>query len=201
MDVLLASNNAHKLSEFRQILADLPLTLYAPADLGLQLDPAETGTTFAANARIKAEAFAAAGNLITLADDSGLEVDALAGAPGVYSARYGKTAKDDHIGRYERVLRELAALNLSDAERTARFRCVIAIAIPGQETLFCQGALEGRIAHAPRGNFGFGYDPIFFVPEYNKTLAQLPPEEKNKISHRGRAAQAARPLLQNLLKG
>ncbi|RME43972.1 MAG: RdgB/HAM1 family non-canonical purine NTP pyrophosphatase [Caldilineae bacterium] len=195
MKLLIATNNRHKLREYRQIFAGLPLNITSPAEEGLRLEPAETGATFAENAALKARAFARASGLLTLADDSGLEVDALGGEPGVFSARYGHTAKEDHAARYRLVLDKLAALGVPDAARTARFRCVIAIATPEGEVMLAEGTVEGRIAHAPAGTGGFGYDPIFWLPEYGCTMAQLDPAAKNAISHRGRAAQAAIPLL------
>ena len=197
MKLLIGSNNHHKILEFSQILADLPVEITFLEKEGITLDPEETGQTFEDNARLKAKAFAEAGGLLTLADDSGLEVDALNGEPGVYSARYGGTAKDDHAGRYRLLLQKLAALNLPDAARTARFRCVIAIASPSGEIQLAEGAVEGLIANEAIGAGGFGYDPVFYLPEFGKTMAQLPPETKNKISHRGRAARAAIPLLLN----
>ncbi|MFQ5578869.1 MAG: RdgB/HAM1 family non-canonical purine NTP pyrophosphatase [Anaerolineae bacterium] len=198
MKILIATNNAHKLKEYRQIFAGLPLEVTWPEKEGLTLEPDETGATFAENAALKARAFARAGGLLTLADDSGLEVDALDKEPGVYSARYGGTAKDDHRGRYQLVLKQLAALNLPDRARTARFKCVIAIARPQGPVELVEGTVEGLIARAPAGTGGFGYDPIFWLPELNCTMAQLDPATKNSISHRGRAAQAAIPLLKTL---
>jgi XTP/dITP diphosphohydrolase len=199
MKLLIASNNAHKIKEFKQIFQPLGFSVTTPNTEGLSLDPAETGTTFAANARLKAEAFAAASGLLTLADDSGLEVDALDKAPGVYSARYGNTAKNDDAGRNELVLTQLAALNLPPTARTGRFRCVIAIVSPDGQSFTVEGTIEGLIAQAPVGENGFGYDPIFWVPAYQKTMAQLPPETKNQISHRAQAAQAAVPVLQQII--
>jgi XTP/dITP diphosphohydrolase len=197
--LLIATNNIHKLSEYREIFVDLPLTLVSLADEGITLDPEETGATFEANAILKAKAFAQASHLPVLADDSGLEVDALGGEPGVYSARYGNTAKDDHVGRYTLVLAKLAAQNIPWAERTARFRCVIALATQDKLIGVVEGAVEGFIDYEAKGHNGFGYDPIFFLPEFNQTLGQLPAEQKHAISHRGRAAQAAIPLIRQLL--
>ncbi|MDM8530667.1 XTP/dITP diphosphatase [Anaerolineales bacterium HSG25] len=194
--LLIATNNAHKIEEFQEILADLPYTLTSPKQEGLNLDPEETGTTFEANAIIKAEAFAQASGLLTLADDSGLEVDALDGAPGVYSARYGDTAKDDHVGRYQLLLEQLA--DVPTEQRTARFRCVIALATPNKIVGTVDGAVEGRIATAPKGSGGFGYDPVFFVPELDKIMAELTSAQKHAISHRGRAGKALIPLLSSL---
>jgi len=191
--LLIATNNLHKIEEFQEILADLPYELVSPQQIGLELDPDETGTTFEANAQIKAEAFAAASGLLTLADDSGLEIDALQGEPGVYSARYGNTAKHDHVARYQLVLAKMAAIPWE--QRTARFRCVIALATPTALVGFAEGKVEGFISYEPKGSGGFGYDPIFFIPELNQHMAELSSAQKHQISHRGRAAQAAVPLL------
>lgn len=199
LNLLIATNNPHKLEEYQEIFVDLPVALTTLADEGITLDPAETGATFEANAILKARAFAQASNLPVLADDSGLEVDALNGEPGVYSARYGNTAKDDHVGRYQMVLNKLVAANIPWPERTARFRCVIALATKLQLVGTVEGRVEGFISYQPKGQNGFGYDPIFFVPEFNKTLAQLSPAQKHSISHRGRAARAAIPLIKQLL--
>lgn len=194
--LLIATNNPHKLDEYQEILADLPFKfdLTSPARAGLSLDPAETGTTFIENAIIKAEAFAQASGLLTMADDSGLEVDALNGEPGVYSARYGDTAKDDHVGRYQLLLRKLA--DVPWEKRTARFRCVIALATPTKLLGTVTDTVEGYIAYEPRGEGGFGYDPVFFVPELDRTLAQLSSAEKHRLSHRGRAARQLVKFLQ-----
>ncbi len=199
MELLIATNNLHKLEEFREIYADLPLTLISLAEAGIVLDPAETGVTFAENAILKARAFAAVTHLPVLADDSGLEVDALGGEPGVYSARYGNTAKNDYAGRYQLVLNQLAAKNVPWSERTARFKCVIAIAMGNELIGTVEGAIEGFISYEPKGQNGFGYDPVFYVPELNQTLGQAPPEQKHRLSHRGRAARAAIPLIKQLL--
>ena len=200
LKLLIATNNRHKLEEFQEILANLPLTITYPAAEGIHLEPAETGATFAENAIIKARAFAQASGLLTLADDSGLEIDALGGEPGVYSARYGHTAKDDHVGRYQLVLAKLAAKNAPWAERTARFRCVVALATRKQLVGTAQGTVEGFIAYEPKGDNGFGYDPIFFLPAFNQTLAEMTSAQKHNISHRARATRAAIPLLEQFLK-
>jgi XTP/dITP diphosphohydrolase len=187
--LLIATNNPGKLREYQEILASLPVELLSPADTGLALDPEETGSTFQENAIIKAQAFAQAGGLLTLADDSGLEIDALNGEPGVYSARYGNTDKKDHKGRYRLVLEKLADIPVE--KRTARFKCVVALAA-GEEIIgTAEGAVEGTITFAPKGEGGFGYDPVFFVPEFERTMAELTSDEKNSISHRSRAVQAA----------
>ncbi|MCB0212266.1 MAG: RdgB/HAM1 family non-canonical purine NTP pyrophosphatase [Anaerolineae bacterium] len=198
--LLIATNNPHKLEEYREIFAALPLTITSLAEEGIELDPEETGTTFVANAIIKAEAFAQESHLLTLADDSGLEVDALNGEPGVYSARYGDTHKDDHIGRYQIVLDKLVANNVPWAERTGRFRCVVALASQEDGVIgTVDGAVEGYIGYEPKGQNGFGYDPIFYFPEFDKTLAEVPAELKHTVSHRGRAARAAIPIIEAYL--
>ena len=144
------------------------------------------------NALLKAQAFCQASGLLTLADDSGLEVDALDGAPGIYSARFGGPGLDD-VGRYRLLLLKLEGV--PDAQRTARFRCVIAVVWPDGREETVAGVCEGRIIHAPRGENGFGYDPVFFVNEQGHTMAELPAEIKNRISHRARATLAARDIL------
>jgi XTP/dITP diphosphohydrolase len=160
--------------------------------VGISEPVEETGTTFEANARLKAEAYASLSGLVTLADDSGIEVAALGGEPGVYSARYGGEGLND-VDRYQLLLRNLAAKASSD--RSARFVCVIALAGTNFETITVEGTVDGVIAHEPHGEFGFGYDPIFFLPDRNRTTAEIAPEEKNRISHRGQAAQMIRPYL------
>ena len=189
--LLVATGNPGKLREFAALLA--PLNLVGPAVLGLNLQVEENGPTFAANALLKARAFARAGSCIALADDSGLEVDALDGAPGVYSARYGGPGLDD-AQRCQLLLEKLASV--PTARRRARFRCCLAATAPDGRTCRAEGTFEGRIAPAPAGSGGFGYDPVFYLPQYDKTLAQLNPEQKNSLSHRGQAIDAIRPLLQ-----
>ena len=192
--LLLATSNQHKLEELRAILSDLPFKLLSLKDLQLDMLVEETGATFAENAELKARAYAQASGMLTLADDSGLEIDALGGAPGVRSARYLGT-ETTYEERFRKILEQLNGLPMD--QRTARFRCAIALADPSGSTRIVEGVIEGVIADVPRGKNGFGYDPIFFVPELGKTLAELAPEQKNRISHRGRAAQAARILLEN----
>ena len=196
--LLIATNNPHKLDEFREIFSDLPITLTSLADEGITLDPEETGVTFAENAMLKAQAFAQVTDLPVLADDSGLEVDALSGEPGVDSARYGDTGKDDHVGRYKIVLDKLAEKSVPWQERTARFRCVIALATKDGVIGTVQGAVEGFINYEAKGEGGFGYDPVFFIPDFDKTLAQVSSVQKHRISHRGQAARAVIPLLEQL---
>jgi len=192
MVLLLASNNAGKLRELHALLPGVAIA--TPADVELDLDVAETGTTFAANAALKARAFAKASGHITLADDSGLEVDALNGAPGVYSARYGGPGLDDE-GRCRRLLDELEPFPQS-TQRSARFRCAIFACAPDGRHCLTEGTCEGQIAHMPAGDHGFGYDPVFYVPAQKATMAQLAPEVKNTLSHRAQALESILPLLQ-----
>ena len=192
--LLLATSNQHKLDEFCAIFSDLPMKLLSLKDLQIEMEVEETGTTFVENAKLKANAYAQASGILTLADDSGLEIDALGGAPGILSARYlGRETSYDE--RFRKILQQLNGLPLD--QRSARFRCAIALAEPSGYTRVVEGVIEGVIADAPRGKNGFGYDPIFFVPELGKTLAELTPEHKNRISHRARAARAARVLLED----
>ena len=188
--LLLATSNAGKVREFSRLLDGYRLT--TPTDLNLQVSVEETGRTFCDNAALKATAFAEASGLIALADDSGLEVDALDGAPGTRSARYGGPDLDD-LGRCRLLLRELEAVG--ERERTARFRCCVVAASADGRTCRAEGICEGGIAFEPAGHGGFGYDPIFVVPEYGQTMAQLPAAVKNQLSHRARAARHLRELL------
>ena len=190
--LLLATNNQGKVHEFQYLLQGIPFELMTPAQLGLELEVAEIGDTYKENARLKALAFAQASGLLSLADDSGLEVDALNGEPGLRSSRYaGERAKDT-----DRVSFLLAKLkDVPPEKRAAHFRCVIALAWPDGRVKYCYGKCDGTITFAPRGNEGFGYDPIFYFPEFGKTMAELPAEIKNRVSHRAPAAQEARKLL------
>jgi XTP/dITP diphosphohydrolase len=191
-ELLLATGNKGKLEELRQLLTGVPFYLINPTDIGLNLDVHESGKTYATNARLKARAFAVASGLLTLADDSGLEVDALGGAPGVLSSRYAGPGASDS----QRVAYLLAKLkNIPWEQRTACFRCVMAIASPYGELKTCSGSCRGIITFAPRGTNGFGYDPVFYFPKLGKTMAELPPEMKNRISHRAKAAAKARKIL------
>jgi len=192
--LLLATSNLHKLEEFRAIFSDLPLRLLSLSDIQLVVDVEETGTTFAENAELKARTYAQMSQMLTLADDSGLEIDALGGAPGVLSARYLGT-ETSYEERFRVILEKLQGLPLD--QRSARFRCVIALAKPSGTIRMVEGVVEGVIADRPRGTHGFGYDPIFFLPELGKTFAELEPEYKNRISHRALAAQSARKLLED----
>jgi XTP/dITP diphosphohydrolase len=191
-----ATTNRGKQHELAVLLAAWPGTLVTPQDIGLDLDVEETGTSFAENAALKAIAFAQAANMPALADDSGLEVDALDGAPGIYTARYAGIGASDE-DRIQKLLGELR--DVPWAKRTARFRCAVALARPDGSVEIAEGTCEGIVAYEPRGDNGFGYDPVFYVPAYERTFAELPSEVKNTHSHRARALQAARPLLDALL--
>ena len=190
--LLIATANSHKLDEFRAIFSDLPYQLLSLNDVQLDINVEETGTTFQENSELKALAYARASGLLSLADDSGLEIDALGGGPGVYSARFGGENMP-YSERFQLIFERLNGLLLE--ERTARFRCVITIAEPSGYHRSVEGVIEGLITEAPRGENGFGYDPIFLVPELGKTTAEISPEYKNRISHRGQAARHARVRL------
>lgn len=196
--LVIATTNPHKLEEFREIYTDLPYQLVSPRDLGVTFEVEETGVTFEENAVLKALACAEETGLLSLADDSGLEIDALGGEPGVYSARWAGVGTP-YPERF-RLLNERLGDHL-DEERTARYRCAVAIAEPAPRGLFdvVFGTFEGRIAREPQGSGGFGYDPIFYVPERGVTVGQMTAEEKHSMSHRARAANAARPMLARLL--
>ena len=184
MKFVLATQNQKKLREMSDILSGFGVEVVTPKSLGIDLEVEETGTTFAENAMLKAKAICEATGLPAIADDSGLCVDALAGAPGVYSARYGGEGLDD-VGRYRLLLENLRG----QTTRTAHFACAIACAFPNGDTLTAEGKVEGTIAYAPMGEGGFGYDPIFFYPPLRKTFGQLTAEEKHGISHRGKALE------------
>jgi XTP/dITP diphosphohydrolase len=190
--LILATNNPGKVREFRRLLDGCGYEVVTPREAGVQLDVDETGTTYAANATLKARAFAAAANCLALADDSGIEVDALDGGPGVYSARYGGPGLDDP-GRTSLLLRDLGGTPLE--RRTARYRAVVAVAEPGAEAVLFEGVQEGRIAFTERGSEGFGYDPVFLVDAL-RTQAEIGAEEKDQISHRGKAMRLARAWLE-----
>lgn len=194
-EIVLATHNPGKLNEYRTLVADLPLTWRLLSDLNISADVEETGETFEANARLKAETYAQMSDLPTLADDSGLVVDALDGAPGVYSARYAGPGATD-TDRYTLLLANLA--DVPDPQRSARFVCVVALALPGGVVHTARGAVEGYVLHVPRGTNGFGYDPVFFVTETGCSMAELAAEQKNLVSHRGRALMALRPQLKRL---
>ena len=195
MKYVLATHNPGKLKEMGAILARFGVEVVSPKDLGLTVDVEETGTTFAENAMLKAKAICAAAQLPAIADDSGLCVDALNGGPGVYSARYGGEGLDDR-GRYMLLLNNMRG----QTTRAAHFACAIACAFPNGDTLTAEGRCDGTIAFAPMGEGGFGYDPVFFVPELKKTFGQLTAEEKSAISHRGRALAIFVEELETYLK-
>jgi len=193
--LLLATNNQGKVREYQSLLRGISIELVTPAQQRIDLEVEETGCTFEENARLKAAAFAKAGRLLTLADDSGLEVDALNGEPGIRSSRYaGEGASDaDRINFLLDKLKDIPA-----EKRTAHFVCIIAIAAPDGKIEICSGRCEGIIISEPRGEWGFGYDPIFYFLELKKTMAELPMEIKNQVSHRAHAAQEAVKILNNL---
>jgi XTP/dITP diphosphohydrolase len=193
--LLLGSENRGKLVEIQSILADLHLTLALPGDLGIQLDVEESGQSYAENAALKAQAYQRASGLVCLADDSGLEVDALEGRPGLHSHRFVPLPQASDADRRRYLL---ALLNAKPRPWTARFRCAVAIATPTGKVYFASGECQGEIIPTERGTDGFGYDPVFYLPEFQATMAELGRQVKNTISHRARAVQAARPLLQQV---
>jgi XTP/dITP diphosphohydrolase len=197
MKLVVATNNKGKIEEMQALLSGLDLELQTPEQLGLDLRVTEDGASYAENAEKKAVAFARLTDLISLADDSGLEVEALGGAPGLYSARY---TGDPNATDAER--RALLLKNLEGKPRpwTARFRAAIAIAVPHGSVQVIEGQCPGEIIPEERGSGGFGYDPIFYIPELERTMAELDMHEKNRISHRARAILKARPILEMLAK-
>jgi XTP/dITP diphosphohydrolase len=194
--LLLGTNNQAKVREYRSLLADLDYELVTLSEENIAISVEETGKSLEENARLKATVTARESRLLTLADDSGLEVDALGGEPGRLSARYaGENATDKE--RIDYLLQRLDSVPRES--RTARFRCVIALATPEGKIELCPGECPGLIIFEPRGEHGFGYDPIFYLPELGKTMAELSLEQKNKISHRGRAARKAAQVLRNMV--
>ena len=188
MKIIMATGNADKVRELRGILADTDIEIVSMKEAGIDVEIIENGKTFEDNARIKAETVCSASGEMVFADDSGLEIDFLNGEPGVHSARYmGEDTSYDI--KNAQILKRLEGA--AEEERSARFVCAIAIAYPDRETKIFKGVFEGRIAYEPAGENGFGYDPIFWVPERGCTSAQLAPEEKNAISHRGKAMRQA----------
>lgn len=194
MKFILATHNPGKLREMSDILSHLGVEVVSPADMGITVEVEETGTTFAENAMLKAKAICAASGLPAIADDSGLCVDALNGGPGVYSARYGGEGLDDR-GRYMLLLNSLRG----QTTRAAHFACAIACAFPDGKTLTAEGRCDGAIAFAPMGTEGFGYDPVFLIPDKGKTFGQLTAEEKSAISHRGKALREFAKTLETYL--
>ena len=185
MKVILARKNQHKLTELSAILSQLGFEIALESEYGLDIDVEETGTTFEENSYLKAEAVMKASGLPVLADDSGLMVDALDGAPGVYSARYGHKASDKERTAY--LLENMK--DVPEERRGAKFVCVITCLFPDGRKIVARGECPGVIARAPHGENGFGYDPVFYLPELGMTYAELPSEQKNAISHRARALQ------------
>lgn len=186
MKLVLASKNPHKLREMKTILSQLGLDVVLEADVGIDVDVEETGTTFLENALLKAQAVMEASGMAAIADDSGLMVDALDGAPGIYSARYGHLDSDRARTAY--LLKNME--HVPAGKRSARFISAIACVLPDGRTVTAQGICKGEILFAPQGDNGFGYDPVFYVPELGKTFSEADPNEKNAVSHRGRALQA-----------
>ena len=198
--LVLATGNQGKIREIKDLLRDQPLKFLTPEDFPEVSPPEEVGETFFDNAFLKARHWALATGHLALADDSGLEVDALGGAPGIYSARYaGPSATDEENIR--KLLEEMKGVPWEN--RTARFRCVIILYHPSGRWLKAEGVWEGLVATSPRGEEGFGYDPVFLPMEFDfkKTAAEIPPETKNRLSHRGRALAALKELLPDFLKG
>ncbi|WP_426983412.1 XTP/dITP diphosphatase [Bacillus cabrialesii] len=192
-EAIIATHNPGKVKEFKEILEPKGYDVKSLAEIGFTEEIEETGHTFEENAILKAEAVARAVNKMVIADDSGLSIDNLGGKPGVYSARYAGEQKDDQAN-IDKVLRELKGIEKE--QRTARFRCALAVSIPGAETKTVEGHVEGYIAEEPRGEYGFGYDPIFIVKDKDKTMAELTSDEKNKISHRADALKKLSKLLE-----
>ncbi|WP_352408567.1 RdgB/HAM1 family non-canonical purine NTP pyrophosphatase [Lawsonibacter hominis] len=195
MKMVLASKNAHKLTEMKDILSRLGVDVVLESEAGVDVDVEETGATFEENARLKAHAVMQASGLPAIADDSGLCVDALNGAPGVYSARYGGEGLDD-TGRYQLLLENMRG----QLDRRCRFVSCICCCFPGGGVVEARGECCGALAYAPRGEGGFGYDPIFFVPALKKTFSELTAQEKNAISHRGNALNLFEKKLKEYLK-
>jgi XTP/dITP diphosphohydrolase len=195
MEILLASQNKGKIAEFRELLAGQNIQVRSLLDFPDYEDVEETGRTFAENAALKAWAAMKKTGLLTLADDSGLEVEALNGAPGVISARFA-----GEQGNAEKNIDKLLALlaDVPDERRGARFRCCLVIVTPAEKEYLVEGAVAGRILHRRQGEGGFGYDPVFFLPDLGKTMAELSSAQKNKLSHRAQAFRKALPILDDL---
>lgn len=192
--IIFATGNEGKMREIREIMADLDVEIISMKEAGVEADIVEDGKSFEENAVIKARTIMELTNELVLADDSGLEIDYLNGEPGIYSARYMGEDTSYHIKNNNLISR---LEGVEDEKRTARFVCAIAAAFPNGETLTVRDTIEGRIGYEERGENGFGYDPIFYLPEYGMSSAELSPEEKNKISHRGKAL---RKMKEELLK-
>ena len=185
MKVVLASKNKHKLEEISKITEKFGFELILQSQLGVDIDVEETGSTFEENSFLKAEAVMKATGLPALADDSGIAVDALGGEPGIYSARYGFDESLDDWGRLELLLKNTE--HVPDGQRQAQFVCVITMVTPEGKTIQARGEIHGELLRAPRGEYGFGYDPIFYYPPLGMSTAEMDPEQKNQVSHRGNA--------------
>lgn len=196
MKLVVATRNQKKLTELQELLADMPVTLLSIAEFPDAPDVEETGATFASNAELKAVSAAAATGLVALGDDSGLEVDALDGQPGVMSNRFAGPDATDR-DKYRLILDLLK--DIPDEKRTARFRAAVAVATPEGSVTIVEGKCEGVIAREPSGSGGFGYDPVFFIPSLGKTMAELTSDEKHAVSHRGEALSKAIPVLRSVL--
>jgi XTP/dITP diphosphohydrolase len=194
--LLIASNNQGKLLEIKALLADMDVELLTPVQLHINIEVDEVGKTYAENAALKGRAFARASGLLTLADDTGLEVDALNGLPGLRSARFAPQSDATDADRRAYLLARLQGM---PRPWLARFRCTVAIVSPSGKARFTEGVCEGEITPVERGRHGFGYDPIFMISGLKRTMAELSMDEKNRLSHRARAVRAARPILEDLL--
>jgi XTP/dITP diphosphohydrolase len=193
--LLIATTSDGKLREWRALLGDLPLELLRLADVGIDFDVDETGATFTANAVLKAEAYGRASGLLTLAEDSGLCVSALGGQPGVLSARWEGA---DYTHKNALLVQLLAGK--TGPQRACRYACVVVLRHPSGQSWHVRGEVRGQIAAEPAGSGGFGYDPVFYIPRWKRTLAQVAVDEKDRISHRGRAAGRVRPILRQLIE-
>lgn len=194
--IIFATSNQNKMKEIREILADFPVEIISLKEAGINVDIEEKGITFEENAVIKAETIERLTGAIVLADDSGLEIDYLNKEPGIYSARYMGEDTSYHLKNMNLVQR---LEGVPDEQRTARFVCAVAAAFPDHDTVTVLGTIEGRIGYNEEGSNGFGYDPIFYLPEYGCTTASLPPEEKNAISHRGKALRLIKTVIGSYL--
>jgi XTP/dITP diphosphohydrolase len=201
MKLLVASTNPGKIHEIQAVLSPLALQLVLPEEIGIYLRVEETGTTYAENATLKARAFCLQSGLVSLADDSGLQVQALDGAPGLHSARFSPIPGAQDADRRAYLLEKLQNEPYSTRIQgwQSYFHCTVAIATPQGQVYLSEGRCDGWIINQERGINGFGYDPLFYLPQYERTMAELPAQIKNQISHRARALQAARPTLEKLI--
>lgn len=196
MKAVLASRNRKKLTELQTILSELGIEVMLQSEAGVEVEVEETGTTFEENAILKAEAVRDATGMITISDDSGLVVEALNGEPGVYSARYGGPGLDD-ADRWNLILKKMEG----KTQRTCKFVSVVCGAFPNGDRILARGECHGVVAREPKGEHGFGYDPVFLLPDRDKTMAELTEGEKNQISHRGNALRAFQKELEKYLNG